>query len=211
MIERSEQIAELATALAKAQAQLGPAIKDKTNPAFKSRYADLTAVWDACRKPLSDNGLSVVQMPVDAEPGRVALTTILLHASGQYLSSTVSTRIVKDDPQGVGSALTYLRRYTLAACVGIVADEDDDGNHASQPSQPAAQPLRQPQTGSGASDKQMGMIKHLRHELQWSADQLRTFAASRHINLDDLSVAEASKLIEALQATRNGTMAEAAA
>lgn len=132
--ERSETIKELAIALAKAQAQIAPASKSAENPHFRSRYADLPAVWDACRKPLTDHGLSVVQMPVDAgEPGRVALMTMLLHTSGEFISSTVSTRLQKDDAQGIGSALTYLRRYALSAMVGVVADEDDDGNAASRP------------------------------------------------------------------------------
>jgi len=137
---QSPSVTALAVALAKAQAAIAPAVKDKTNPAFKSRYADLPSVWDACRKPLTDNGLSIVQMPVDAaEPGRVALTTILLHSSGEYISSTVSTRLNKDDAQGIGSALTYLRRYALSAVVGVVADEDDDGNAASRPQAREAQ------------------------------------------------------------------------
>lgn len=130
---QSDSIKELATALAKAQATIQPASKNATNPHFRSKYADLGAIWDACRKPLADNGLSVVQMPTDSGDGRVALTTMLLHTSGEYISSTCSTRLQKDDAQGVGSALTYLRRYALAAMVGIVADEDDDGNAASQP------------------------------------------------------------------------------
>lgn len=141
--EKSESINELAKALATAQLQLRPAVKDATNPHFRSKYADLGAVWEACREPLANNGLSVVQMPVDSEPGRVALMTLLMHTSGQYISSTVSTRLQKDDAQGVGSALTYLRRYSLASVVGIVADDDDDGNAASQ--KPQA-PTTKPQT-----------------------------------------------------------------
>lgn len=141
-MNHSESITALAAALAKAQAAIQPAIKDKKNEAFKSggkvsKYADLASVWDACREALTNNGLSVVQMPVDAEMGRVALTTVLLHSSGEYISSTVSTRLVNDTPQGVGSALTYLRRYSLSAMVGVVADEDDDGNAASLPQQQA--------------------------------------------------------------------------
>ncbi len=138
MIEKSEQINELAAALSKAQAAIQPAVKDAENLGFKnaktgkaSKYADLAAVWDACRAPLSTNGLSVVQLPADAEAGRVALTSILLHASGQYISATFSMRLMQDTPHGAGSALTYLRRYALAALVGVVADEDDDGNAAS--------------------------------------------------------------------------------
>jgi hypothetical protein len=100
------------------------------NPHFRSKYADLGAVWEACRDALTANGLSVMQMPVDVADGRVGLTTMLLHESGEFVSSTVSTPLTKNDAQGVGSALTYLRRYALAAMVGVVADEDDDGNAA---------------------------------------------------------------------------------
>lgn len=135
----SETITELAAALAKAQAAIQPAIKDKTNPAFKSRYADLASVWDACREALTSNGLSIVQLPIDGEPNRVTLTTLLLHASGQFISTTFSTPLMKQDPQGIGSALSYLRRYALSSMVGVVADDDDDGNAASrQPTRPAS-------------------------------------------------------------------------
>lgn len=140
----SDPINELAAALVKAQAAIQPALKDKTNPAFRSRYADLTAIWDACREALTSNGLCVIQMPHDsAESGRVALTTILLHTSGQQISTTVSAPLVKQDAQGVGSALTYLRRYSLAAMVGVVTDDDDDGNAASKRAEPAAYQPRQ--------------------------------------------------------------------
>jgi len=132
-MDMSPDIKDLAIALAKVQAAIKPATKDATNPHFKSRYADLPAVWDACRKELSGNGLSVVQLPADAGEGRVGLKSILLHSSGQYIACEYSTRLQQDNAQGVGSALTYLRRYALAALVGIVADEDDDGNAASQP------------------------------------------------------------------------------
>lgn len=142
--QQSEQINELAAALAKAQGQMGAAIKEKVNPAFKtgngvSRYADLSAVWEAARGPLSSNGLSVAQLPVDIGDGAVGLTTILLHSSGQYISATFSTRLNKDDAQGRGSAITYLRRYALMAVAGIAPDDDDDGAAASRPAQPQQQ------------------------------------------------------------------------
>lgn len=127
---QSENIGELAAALAKAQAVMQGASKDQTNPHFKSKYADLASIWDACRKPLSDNGLAVVQSPVDAEGGSVGLTTTLLHSSGQWMSSTVSAPLQQNTAQAVGSAITYLRRYALAAMVGVAPD-DDDGNAAS--------------------------------------------------------------------------------
>lgn len=137
-MERSDAINELAAALAKAQGAIQGAVKDSVNPAFKSKYADLAAVWDACRRPLADNGLSIAQLPaVDTETGRVSVTTILLHASGQYISTTFSIRPGKDDAHGIGSAVTYARRFSLAAMVGV-APEDDDGNAAAAKTQAPA-------------------------------------------------------------------------
>lgn len=144
-MDQSEQLNELAGALAKAQGAIAPASKDKVNPAFRSKYADLSSVWEACRKALTDNGLSVIQLPVNHEPGYAALRTMLLHTSGQFISTTVSARLVKDDAQGLGSALTYLRRYSLAALVGVVADEDDDGNAASNRPQNGTSARQEPQ------------------------------------------------------------------
>ena len=132
-MKHSESIALLAGALAKAQLQIEPASKNATNPHFRSHYADLASIWDACRGPLNTNGLSIVQFPCDGEVGRTGLCTMLLHSSGEYISEVVTTRSQKDDPQGLGSALTYLRRYALAAVVGVTATEDDDGNAASTP------------------------------------------------------------------------------
>jgi hypothetical protein len=132
-MKHSESIAALAGALAKAQLQIEPASKNATNPHFRSHYADLASIWDACRGPLNTNGLSIVQFPCDGDVGRTGLCTMLLHSSGEYISEVVTTRSQKDDPQGLGSALTYLRRYALAAVVGVTATEDDDGNAASTP------------------------------------------------------------------------------
>lgn len=154
-MEMSEQINELAAALAKAQAAMKPAAKDSENPHFRSKYADLASIWEACRKPLTDNGLSIVQAPADAGDGVVSLRTLLLHSSGQWMATTVSARLTKNDAQGVGSALTYLRRYSLAGMVGVVADEDDDGNAASAGPQRASQPAQR-QNGSAAYNRGEG-------------------------------------------------------
>lgn len=127
-MERSEGIAQLAGALAKAQSEIEGASKDSTNPHFKSRYADLASVWDACRKPLSKYGLSVVQLP-RAEGANVTVSTMLLHNSGEFISESLTVQANDGKPQSVGSALTYCRRYGLATVVGI-APEDDDGEAA---------------------------------------------------------------------------------
>jgi len=126
---KSESIAKLAEALAKAQGEIKGALKDSSNPFFKSSYADLASVWDACRGPLSANGLAVIQTTDNRENGLVVETT-LAHSSGEWVGGSLYIRPMKDDPQGVGSAITYARRYALAAMVGV-APEDDDGNAAS--------------------------------------------------------------------------------
>lgn len=125
----SESVNELAAALAKAQGQMEAAIKDASNPHFKSRYATLAAVWIAIRKALSENQLAVVQCERESSKDEVILDTILLHSSGQWISGTGSYPVSRQDAQGRGSALTYARRYSLMAMVGIAPD-DDDGNAA---------------------------------------------------------------------------------
>lgn len=130
-MEHSPEMDKLAAALTKVQAALTAARADSTNPHFGNKYADLSSVWDAARKPLTDNGLSVVQMPgYDAATEVVTLTTVLLHTSGQWLAAPAGAPVGKLTAQNVGSALTYLRRYGLSAFVGITA-EDDDGNAGS--------------------------------------------------------------------------------
>lgn len=127
-MNHSEQLNELAAALSKAQGQIEGAKKDAKNLFFKSSYSTLASVWDACRKPLSDNGLSVTQCPEEADNG-IAIETMLLHSSGQWIKSRYTMPVSKLDAQAVGSAITYARRYALSAVVGI-APEDDDGNAA---------------------------------------------------------------------------------
>ena len=131
---QSESIANLAKALSIVQGKLTYAKKDSANPFFKSKYADLESVWDACRDLLSDNGLAVVQLPGEYFEGTMALTTIITHSSGEWISQQMSLPVTKPDAQGAGSALTYMRRYALAAAIGVV-QADDDGNAASAPKQ----------------------------------------------------------------------------
>lgn len=127
---KSESIAELAKALCKVQAVIENAKKDSSNPFFKSHYADLASVWEVARKPLTDNGLSVSQLPGGCDGTKVKVQTILMHTSGEWLCSEFEMPYIKQDPQAVGSAITYARRYALAAIVGIVADPDDDAESA---------------------------------------------------------------------------------
>ena len=128
-MNKSEAINELAAALAKAQAKIEGAIKDRTNPAFRSQYADLGAVWDAIRGPLTENGLSIAQFPRAVQNG-VEVETLLMHASGQFVSDVFWVPCAKADAHGYMAAATYARRGALSAIAGV-APVDDDGNEAS--------------------------------------------------------------------------------
>lgn len=126
-VRMSQTIGKLADALAKAQAEMEGASKDSTNPHFKSKYADLAAVRDACR-PLAKHGIAHLQ-PTKADGARVTVTTMLIHSSGEWIAEDLTLTAGQATPQAVGSAITYGRRYGLAAMVGI-APEDDDGEAA---------------------------------------------------------------------------------
>ena len=130
-MNKSESIKELASALSKAQGEFAGAAKDSTNPHFKSKYADLESVVAAIKPHLSENCLSFIQTSHN-DSGCAAIETIILHASGEWIScGVVSVPVSKADAQGYGSAMTYARRYSLAAAFGV-APEDDDGNAASK-------------------------------------------------------------------------------
>ncbi len=129
MSDQSENIGELAGALAKAQGVIVNASKDRDNTFFKSSYATLASVWDSCRAALSANGLCVLQTTTETDKGLI-LTTTLAHASGQWVRSVYPVVPVKADPQGWGSAMTYARRYALSAMVGVAPADDDDGEAA---------------------------------------------------------------------------------
>ncbi len=131
-MNQSDKLDLLASALAKAQASLSAAKKDRVNPHFKNQYATLQSIWESAREVLAPNGLSIVQT-FDATDGRLmSIRTTLMHNSGQWIAGVLSMAPQQANPQGIGSAITYGRRYSLAAILGIVADEDDDGNDASR-------------------------------------------------------------------------------
>ena len=134
-MKTSDSITKIAPALVASQEEIRFAIKDSTNPHFKSRYADLGSVIDAVKKALNDNGIAFIQTPTESQSGTLALTTRLIHNSGEWIEDTAICPLQKNDPQGYGSALTYLRRYSLASITGLYQD-DDDGNAASMPLKP---------------------------------------------------------------------------
>lgn len=137
MIETSNDTAKLDEALAKAQGEIEAASKDRNNPAFKSKYADITSVWEAARPALAKHGISVTQWPIHADDSRLHIVTRVAF-KGEWIRAHFSIPVTKQDAQGYGSATTYAKRYALAAALGVVADDDDDGNAASQ--RPAYQP-----------------------------------------------------------------------
>lgn len=144
--------AALYAAIAKMQASVMVAIKDTTGQIGQNRgykYADLAACWEAARQPLADNDLAVVQLPGMFENGHLALTTIIVHKDGGSLSGTMSTPVPQTNPQGVGSAITYMRRYAMCAALGIIQEDDDGASAGDVPrdtprreNTPPAQPQR---------------------------------------------------------------------
>jgi len=138
-MNKSESIKHLSAALFQFQSKAKKIIKSAENPFFKSKYADLPSILDEIHQPLQDCGLCISQIP-DGD----GLTTILIHAeSGEFIEANATMKPVKNDPQSMGSAITYQRRYSICAILGLNVDEDDDGNNASTP-----QAKSNPQQGS---------------------------------------------------------------
>lgn len=151
--DQSSSLGALGAALAKAQGEMDAAKKDSSNPFFNSSYADLASAWDACRGPLSKNGLAVIQR-IFNDPQGVGIRTLLIHASGEWIQSSFVLPVKDKTAQGMGSSVTYGRRYALMAAVGIAPDDDDDGNAASGKAKAENQDQQQrqqpppPQSGS---------------------------------------------------------------
>jgi hypothetical protein len=155
-MNKSESIKELATALAKAQAEMKNPAFDASNPHFRSKYASLAAVRDVVIPVLAKHGLSISQMPLyDIGSGCAGCETIMMHSSGEYQSSTLLLPCDKLNAHGVGSAQTYARRYSLMGFAGVVGDEDDDGNAAvgKQPAHRVGLPAEPIPPTTGAWDK----------------------------------------------------------
>lgn len=181
-MQHSEQLNELAAALARAQATMRPAVKDSANPFFKSKYADLQSVVEAATAALSAHGLSVSSLTDADEAGNMTLCTYLLHASGQWMCSRYPIVPVKQDPQGIGSAISYARRYALMSIVNL-ATSDDDGEAAmgrsddrqtqvppSRRAQHNQRPEQLPEAWGGRKPAQSAKRKHLQHPRD-AADQ----------------------------------------
>ena len=196
-MKRSDSIVELATALSKAQAQFGAVRKTGTNPMFKSSYATFDDIIGAVRAPLSEAGLSYMQM-LDEHAGLPALTTTLMHGSGEWIESTVPLVSISgnrgtNEVQAFGSALTYMKRYALASMLGVASDEDDDGNLArtrpQRPTQPA-QP-RQAKQEKSVPDAPADEPIAAHHWIDDATTRKRfwAWAAEKGLNDDDIHTA----------------------
>lgn len=142
-MKTSESITKISAALLQAQLAITFAAKDANNPHFKSKYADLPTVIDAVKPALNANGIVFLQALAPAPAGFVSLTTRLLHESGEWIEETAQEPLAQNTPQGYGSAVTYLRRYSLASFVGLYQD-DDDGHAATHAPAKAASAPAQP-------------------------------------------------------------------
>ena len=174
---RSEDLKELFTALSKAQAEMHTAGLSNTNPFFKSKYADLAEIVKSSRPALTKNGLTVIQQILPNEHGKNVLHTVLGHTSGQWIESRMELRPAKDDIQGLGSCISYCRRYSYAALVGvIVSDEDDDGETAVDRNPKPS--IKQPPVEYISMDQ----IQMLVHELDGHPDVVSALYKSGKVN-----------------------------
>lgn len=132
-MKHSEELKNLAKSLAKFQASIKDPARNNDNPYFKSKYVALDGLLDAVRPVLAANGLSFIQSPV-SNGQDMGVTTLLMHESGEWIESDpFLLHAIKNDPQSGGSAITYARRYSLSAVLGVAWDDDDDGNDATRP------------------------------------------------------------------------------
>lgn len=162
-MKHSESIIKLSSALCKAQKNFKTAIKKSKNPFFNSNYADYTEILGCVKSALNNEGISILQ-PIDND----VVETVLLHESGEFISSTTKIYNISNKPQDYGSAITYARRYALSSILSIDSDEDDDGNRANcntvvQSSKPTQKKNSNPITDK---DRMIRIQKYLTHFIE---------------------------------------------
>jgi len=191
---QSEQINELAAALAKAQSEMSNAPLNKVNPHFKSKYADLASIRDAVIPALSKHNLSLIQYTIQTEFGLV-LCTRLAHSSGQWIEGEYPLPVVLDKPQAMGSALTYAKRYGMATMVGISADEDDDAN-AAQGAAKKAEPSPAEKKAKEIADALRGADALAVIDTIWTENQkhIEALPPNWRKRLEDLKIARSAEL-----------------
>jgi hypothetical protein len=206
------EISELAKALSNFQGSMTPVKKDAINPFYKSKYATLDTIWDTIRKPLSENGLSITQT-LDIYPyeGKLhdVLVTTLNHNSGESVTSNQLLKATKEDPQAQGSAISYARRYSLSAILGIVTDEDDDANTTVEKKvEKATVEKAEPKI----SEAQTKMIYATVKENGYTADHAKAYLKEffNKASTKQLTSAEASKFIKDIEAGKLGGIVQEA-
>lgn len=224
MIRTSDTVGELFAALAGAQSEMPSAAKDATGQVGQARtkYADLPAVREAARDPLTKHGLAFVQFPTSAPPGSVRIITRIVHKSGEWIEDDEGFTVPagNNTAQAVGSAMTYARRYSLQAALGIVADDDDDGHAATSAAQ-APRRAREPrQTGGAAQTTPDGITEAQLRKLhatyseaglthrEQKAEFVKRIIGREVESSKDLTKREAATVIDALETAiageRNG-------
>lgn len=203
---RSESVKEIASALTNFQGKMTAVKKDAINPFYESKYATLDTIWETIRKPLSENGLSVAQTMNYLE-GKSVLETTLYHTSGEWISGTQLVNPVKDDPQALGSAISYARRYSLSAILGLVSD-DDDAESATPKKTPISPPVEtsKPTESGGITEAQIKKIYATAREKELSPEEAKAYI-KKTFNKDstkELTKAEASTMIEFLNEIKPG-------
>ena len=200
------ETSKLAQALVKAQGEFSAIPKTETNPFFKSKYADLATVVATASPILTKNGLAVTQeigFTIVGETVYDTLTTTLIHESGEQRSDTMILKLSKQDAQGQGSATTYARRYSYMAVLGLVADEDDDGNKASTHTASTSQTAPQASQANAVSAKQASMIADLLKQKFTSKQDAQEWLVSAIGSTSPTNSAEASTVIDGLMKLRN--------
>lgn len=196
-MQMSENINELAKALASAQAQIRPAQKNAANPFHKSKYADLDDCWSVIRDPLSKNGLSLMQV-IEEKNGHTNLVTVLAHLSGQWMKSEVPVIVKEHTPQSFGSALTYARRYGLCSIVGVTASDDDDGEAAEGRNAYQNNSTEKTYTSGLATDAQVRYMIKIAEPVKEFANTL--LKKHGYNSFQDVTKADAQKFIDWLKA-----------
>lgn len=197
-MNKSESIKELATALSAAQLEIENATKNAANPHFRSKYADLAEVLNTVRPVFAKHGLGILQFP-SYENGTASVETMLTHSSGEFISGVSSCHVTKDDAQGVGSATTYLRRYSLAAVAGIAQEDDDAESAIGRGKQSTGK------SASGAaialvSAEQAANLEALATEVGADVKAFLSFAGAN--SFDKIKSASYDNLVKALEAKR---------
>ena len=210
-MKTSESVAKIYPALIQFHAQAPKIAKESENPYFHSKYADIYTILDAIRQPLADLGLAVIQS-VEALPDsdRIACTTRVIHASGEWIEGSAVVAVLKHDPQAYGSATTYARRYGLQGVLCLAAEDDDAESAMGDRSSPHAadppRPVARAGTAYPATEKQKAMIVGLAGEIRGvaAADYVaKVLAAKGMKSLDDLRSKQASDWITSLLEEKN--------